>query len=196
MRDEQVLLRDHAHRNRAIRIAARFQDCSRRTRQRGEATKNRCDGAAQKTQQRNVDLIVAGGRDQAQNQHRRARTFAALRQFTGRSIPVDYTDSRRAEARAPSKPVAGGLAGGLQFLQHSAATFADRGITLVLADMGRVIPATLALGAIGFLHLDVYAARAVAGGLNKRYRRDDEEVAKLTGVAEPAPNKPGRPQPP
>ncbi len=69
MRDEQVLLSDHAHGNRAIRILRGseiiFDELSRKVkRQRIDVTR-----APQPTQQRNVDLIVARGWDQQQSQH-------------------------------------------------------------------------------------------------------------------------------
>ena len=66
VRDKQVLLRDHAHRDRAIRILLGSKiildefSC--------QVKRQWFDmGSLQKTQKGNVDLIVAGGRDQAQN---------------------------------------------------------------------------------------------------------------------------------
>src|SRR5450631_3873853 len=53
------------------------------------------------------------------------------------------------------------------FFKHGAAALAHRGIVLVLADMGRVVPAALALLTIGFLDLDMDAARAVHRALRE-----------------------------
>jgi len=68
--NEQVLLRDHAHGNRAIRLLLGSQivldELSREVKQQWVNVAR----ALQKTHQGNVDLIVAGGGDQAQNQHR------------------------------------------------------------------------------------------------------------------------------
>src|SRR5229473_4965077 len=70
----------------------------------------------------------------------------------------------------------------VNFFKHGAAALADRGIVLVLAHVRRVVPAALALGAIGFLDLDMHAARAVAWALGQADGRHDEEVAQLSLV--------------
>src|SRR5258708_10923373 len=66
-----------------------------------------------------------------------------------------------------------------KLFQNSTATLADGGIRLILADVGGVIPATFALRSIGFLHFDVYAARAVAGTFGNGHCLDDEQIAQL-----------------
>ena len=51
----------------------------------------------------------------------------------------------------------------VQFFEHGNAALADCGVGVVLTDMGRVIPAAVALRPFGFLYFDVNAAGAIAG---------------------------------
>ncbi len=68
--NEQVLLRDHAHGDGAIRLLLGSQIVLDEFS--GEVKRERVNvaRALQKTQEGNVDLIVAGGWDQSQDQHR------------------------------------------------------------------------------------------------------------------------------
>ena len=65
VRDEEVLLRDHAHGDRAIPVLLSskivFDEFS------GQVKRQRIDvvGASQKAQQGNIDLVVARGRNEA-----------------------------------------------------------------------------------------------------------------------------------
>src|SRR5260370_31485693 len=71
----------------------------------------------------------------------------------------------------------------VNFFKHGAAALADRGIVLVLAHMCRVVPAALALGAIGFLDLDMHVARAVTLALLQADGPHDQPVAPLRVLA-------------
>ena len=81
-----------------------------------------------------------------------------------------------------------------QFFQHRAAALADCGIGLVFANVRGVVPAAVALGPIGLLHLNVHAAGAVARSLRKRDRGNDEQIPELVADAAPAPNMLAQPR--
>ena len=69
VRDEQVLLSDHSHRDRSIRVLLSakivLDELSGQVKGQGIDVAR----APQKTQQGQVDLIITGGWDQGQNQH-------------------------------------------------------------------------------------------------------------------------------
>ena len=67
--NKQVLLRDHAHGDRAIWILLGSQIVLDKLSRQVKRQRIDVARALQQTQQRNIDLIVAGGRDQAQSQH-------------------------------------------------------------------------------------------------------------------------------
>src|ERR1051326_3084172 len=69
-----------------------------------------------------------------------------------------------------------------EFFQHCAAALTYSRIVLIFADMRRIVPATVALGAVRLFHLDVHTASAVARTLRQRDRRDDKQVAQLFGI--------------
>jgi hypothetical protein len=69
VRNEQVLLRDDANCDRAIRFLLGSQIVLDKLSREVEQQWVNVARALQKVRQGNVDLIVAGGRDQAQNQH-------------------------------------------------------------------------------------------------------------------------------
>src|SRR5580700_1778912 len=68
--NEQVLLRDHAHGDRAIRLLLSSQIVLDKFSRQVKRERVNVARALQKTQQGDVDLVEAGGWDKSQHQHR------------------------------------------------------------------------------------------------------------------------------
>src|ERR1700722_1261265 len=67
-----------------------------------------------------------------------------------------------------------------QILQHRAAALADRRIKFILAHVDGIVPAAVALGAVGLLYFHAQGAGSVARSLDDMDCRDDEEIAQRT----------------
>ena len=168
MGNEQVLLSDHSHRDRAIRVLLGSEIILGKLSPQVKRQRIDVALALQKTHQRNIDLIVAGGRDQAQSQHgqqERSYLSPVHSRFALTGLKL-YPLLLRAEVNLLRRKFSPA-----EFLQHRAAALADCGVSLVLADVDRIIPAAFALGAVRLLHLDMDLPGAIARTLERASRR-------------------------